>query len=150
MKTSLPTGNWLWFWRVHLIVLIGYLLFECAKAMRVVIADPVWLSPAGAAAALLAAILILGPVFAETGYLFQRRFSTPAFWRALFAVYMVIVGFSIVANIGLGTLGIFNMPPASEFAGFIVFAGELFALWLYAYRSGHLWETEKRRPESLG
>jgi len=88
----------------------------------------------------LGLILVTGPLFAEAGLLMQRRYNARGFWRALFVVCTVLTALMLVVDVARYVVLPETVGAAALEALFMLIAlGQLVALWLYAYRSDHLW-----------
>lgn len=144
MKANIPKGGWLWFWRAHLAVFAALYCLAAVVAFQLPPDTEIRSSfdLLSVLAILLMLLLIAGSIAGEAGYVFQRSFSTRGFWRALFVVFAIlwVVGISIMVAIGLflDPNGI-AMPEFREISEWGVSLANLWAIWLYAYRSPHLW-----------
>ena len=153
MKTIIPTGKWLWFWRLHLAAFV--LLYVIALQAFVSLPDDggmaVQFDIFSVLILLLMVLLVGGSVAGEAGYVFQRSMSTRGFWRALFVIFAILWIFGVAIAIVLGFYveprgG--QAPAFAEWVEWAISAGNLCALWLYAYRSPHLW-TESQQAEQV-
>ncbi|HNV07987.1 MAG: hypothetical protein WBC13_14415 [Dokdonella sp.] len=143
MKSSIPIGKRRLLWRVHFALLLVFVVYgigmEVVEYFSASRQDS--FSVGVAFGLILGAIILLGPVFAEAGYIFQFDFSEPPFWRALFVVHMIFLVPMLVMNAALGYVGLLQVPTVLELFGFLVYVFEMVALWRYAYRCGHLWRA---------
>ena len=143
MKSSIPIGKRRLLWRVHFALLLVFVVYgigmEVVEYFSASRQDSI--SVGVAFGLILGAIILLGPVFAEAGYIFQFDFSEPPFWRALFVVHMIFLVPMLVMNAALGYVGLLQVPTVLELFGFLVYVFEMVALWRYAYRCGHLWRA---------
>jgi hypothetical protein len=152
MKSIFPDPRWQWFWRVHLLVCVGVLLVSIALDVGMVSllfsgsgffpkTDPIqvetfrndmthwltWTIPGD-----LALIPLTAAQYgfcAQQGY-FGKHVAVTTFWVALVFV--------------LSPLVLMAPFPGSQIvlAVRLFLAFELFIMWLYVYRSPHLWKLE--------
>jgi hypothetical protein len=86
--------------------------------------------------------LIVGPLIAEAGYVFQKAFLRPFVWRALLMVCVLLTVVSLLVAAAFLTMAD-ALPPYSsrviEGPAWVVALMQLVPTWRYAYRSDHLW-----------
>jgi len=157
MKAIIPKGAWLWFWRVHLVIVLALTVHTCVELILEFMAEPQLLPEALGEFALLGLLLtplvllfVIAPIVAEVGFLTQRVWNKRSFWMALFAILVIltVVGGAVIAlfmswavAISPGSLGALDALEA------FAFGGQLVALWLYAFRSPHLWQPRASATE---
>ena len=149
MSHSIPSATSLMFWRAHFILAIGANVLATGwdflgPATHGELVPALDISPFDVALIALGVMLMVGPFVAEWGYITQRRISSPGFWRALFVVCAVLVAASVLMQIAIDVfVGARAFDSAAIVDGVlgILALGQLWAVWLYAWRSDHLWRS---------
>ena len=156
MTSIIPTRGSLWLWRIHLAVVSVLALFVLAMSARGVFHGWNALSVGSVAISMLFIVPLLASLTAEAGYVVQRRLAVRAIWRGLFVVLCAIFVSGLV--IAFGVLVFLAFVPSSSMdvtsvasasLGAILFGIQVRIVWMYAYRSEHLWRETVAMQESL-
>jgi hypothetical protein len=148
MNSSIPSANWLIFWRTHFVLALA--LTVCAawqflsSMTQSGVADSLsYAMPRSLAAMGFAVIVVIAPLIAEWGFIRQRGIERRSFWRLLFIVQACLSVVGILMTVGVamlfGDMSLSSVEDGIDVIAALVSAGQLWAVWLYAYRSDHLW-----------
>lgn len=157
MRAMAARGAWSSIWHVHLASVLGLTAYSGVQFSQDLSNDPellaamfgrvspiaLWLTP-------IVLIVVFAPIVAEVGFLAQRGWSRRESWVALFAALVVLtaVGIALMALVMASPSGDGDDPfGAMAAVEGIVVVGQLVVVWLYAFRSPHLWQRTTRTAE---
>ena len=105
------------------------------------------MAPRALAALVMPCLLMLGLLVAEGGFIAQSAIEKRSFWRAVFLGTAVLFAIGVLVELPVFEQFVDRLQEGERaigVVGAVVLAGELWSLWLYAYRSDHLWEEALR------
>lgn len=146
---AIPSATALRLWRAHFVLSVvanalamGWsLLGPATDSERVPTFD---ISPLDVAVIGLGMMLAIGPFVAEWGYIAQRKISSPGFWKVLLVVCAVLISAWVLMQVAIdASLGMraFDSTLLVDIALGVLGLIQLWAVWLYAWRSDHLWHS---------
>lgn len=146
MIARIPTARELLFWRIHFALAV-LCAVDAVFGLGSVLSDMTKTSATGRSSSdvffmiALPLPLIVGPLIAEAGYVFQRALLRPFVWSALLMICVLlwVVGILLAGAFVMMADAPVPSPAWWEVAVWVIALMQLIPMWRYAYRSGHLW-----------
>ena len=141
-------GRWSFLWRMHFAlalaatIVLAWRVLAGMQTTRLVEVSA--MAPSTLAALVMPPLLVLGLLVAEGGLIAQSAIEKRSFWRAMFLGNAALLGSGALLELPVFGQFVDRLQEGERAIGLLavmVLAGQLWSLWLYAYRSDHLWES---------
>jgi len=134
------------FWRMHFAfalaveIVLGWWVLDGMETTRLVEVSA--MRPYTLAASVVPPLFLLGLLVAEGGLIAQFAIEKRSFWRFVLLGNAVVIAIAMLGELPALELFVDGLQGGGRAIGLlaaVVLAGQLCSLWLYAYRSDHLW-----------
>jgi hypothetical protein len=122
-------------------IVLAWWLFTSIDTTRLVEVSA--MRPSGLAASVVPLLFLLGLLVAEGGLIAQSAIEKRSFWRVVLLGNALVIAIGVLRELPALELFVDDLQGGERAIGLlaaVVLAGQLWSLWLYAFRSDHLWD----------